>query len=329
MTEPAPSRRRDTALRTMLRSSGFADWSVEPLAGDASSRRYFRLGLAGRQAIVMDADPALGHDTRKFAVISKHLRDAGLCAPEIFAAAHDDGFLILEDLGATDLASHLARFPETEAALYGAATEMLLALRDLDPPAGLAALTPEVAGEMVEITALYYADVDPAPLREATTRLFARHAPEADRLALRDFHAENLIWRPERAGLDRLGLLDFQDAFLAPDGYDLVSLLRDIRREVSPEIVRAATARYAQAIGADEEFGTRLAVLGAQRNLRILGVFARLARTRGPTRHLTLIPRVWEELQKDLAHPALSDLRDLVARHLPPPAPAFLTRLTA
>jgi Predicted phosphotransferase related to Ser/Thr protein kinases len=151
--------------------------------------------------------------------------------------------------------------------------------------------------------------------------------PTPDTLALRDYHAENLIWRPDLDGLARVGLLDFQDAFVAPLGYDLASLLRDARRDVPDDICAAMVAHFMAATGAGAEFPAQLACLGAQRNLRILGVFARLATEMGKTRYIPMIPRVWAQLQKDLAHPALSDLRDVVADLLPPPDAALLARL--
>jgi aminoglycoside/choline kinase family phosphotransferase len=146
-------------------------------------------------------------------------------------------------------------------------------------------------------------------------------APVADRLALRDFHAENLIWRPALAGAARVGLLDFQDAFIAPAGYDLVSLLRDARRDVDPKLVQDMIARFTAGTDVGPDFPAQFACLGAQRNLRILGVFARLAKQAGKTRYLTLIPRVWRNLMLDLAHPALADLRAVVHDLLPPPQP--------
>ena len=151
--------------------------------------------------------------------------------------------------------------------------------------------------------------------------------PQPDTLALRDYHAENLIWRPELVGLARVGLLDFQDAFVAPLGYDLASLLRDARRDVPDDICAAMVAHFMAETGAGADFPAQLACLGAQRNLRILGVFARLAVEMGKTRYIPMIPRVWAQLQKDLAHPALSDLRAAVSDILPAPDAALLARL--
>ena len=145
-------------------------------------------------------------------------------------------------------------------------------------------------------------------------RALLRHAPDAKSLALRDYHAENLIWRPERHGLDRVGLLDYQDAVLAPAEYDLVSLLRDARRDVAEPVAIAMTQRFARQSGKDlAAVQAAMACLGVQRNLRIMGIFARQARRDGKTRYLSLMPRVWGHIQRDLQHPALSELARMIA----------------
>jgi len=158
--------------------------------------------------------------------------------------------------------------------------------------------------------------------------LLTCHAAAADVLILRDYHAENLLWLPERAGLARVGLLDFQDALEGHRAYDLVSLLQDARRDVSNRVESAMLERYIAATGQDaESFITAYRLLGAQRNLRILGVFARLCLRDSKPRYLDLIPRVWAYLQRDLEHPALSPLRPILADALPAPTPSILARL--
>lgn len=306
---------RADARAAFLSGSAWGDWTATDVAGDASSRSYQRLtGPAGDSVIAMDANPATGEQTAPFVAIARWLTDHALSAPAILKADTVNGFILLEDLGPTTLAAAAA----PEDTLYDAAVDVLIALDGMDPP-HLQPMTPDVAGSMVAITAEYYHACDPAPLVTAVREAMQTHAPVADRIALRDYHAENLIWRPDRTGLDRIGLLDFQDAFLAPSGYDLASLLRDIRRTVSPAQIDRQIARFAAGTGTDPQtVTTRVAVLAAQRNLRILGVFARLSQ-RGKPQYATLLPQVWDTLMRDLAHPALTDLRTVVLRDLPPP----------
>lgn len=137
---------------------------------------------------------------------------------------------------------------------------------------------------------------------------------------LRDYHAENLLWLPERDGLARVGLLDYQDALAGHPAYDLVSLLEDARRDTTPALQAEMLARYITTSGADEtSFRRAYAILGAQRNLKILGLFARLAKRDGKPIYIDHMPRVWGHLQGNLQHPALAELKDWITHHMPPP----------
>jgi len=160
------------------------------------------------------------------------------------------------------------------------------------------------------------------------TRLLALVRTPCPVLALRDYHSENLIWLPERTGIRRVGLLDFQDAFLCHPAYDLVSFLRDARRDISEGLSDILIDRYIRSNKCEPaDFHLAVAVYGAQRNLRILGIFARLSRKAGKPHYLNLIPRVWRQLSIDLAHPALNDLRRIVLADLPEPTDQHLRGL--
>ena len=305
-----------------LAGSPAAGWTRAALAGDASGRRYERLTAPdGRTAILMDtrAEPA---SLAPFLRIGAHLRTLGLRAPEVLAQG--EGLLLLEDLGPTHMAAWLALRPGEAPLLYGAAIDLLARLQPAPPPEGLVALTPIRAAGMIGPLFEHYApETDARLAAELTGRLrdaLEAHAPEATVLSLRDYHAENLVWRPEREGTDRLGLLDFQDAVLAPPEYDLASLLRDARRDTDAELRQAMTRRFADLTGRSEaRVAAAAAVLGLQRNLRILGIFARLARERGKPGYLALLPRVWAHVEGDLAHPSLGQLVSPVRAAVPPP----------
>jgi aminoglycoside/choline kinase family phosphotransferase len=184
-------------------------------------------------------------------------------------------------------------------------------------------MTPKVGADMIMLTGEHYARRDLTGLRDTLERALTGFAPNADTLALRDYHAENLIWREAHKATDRVGLLDFQDAFVAPAGYDLASLLRDARRDVPDDIADEMINHFTQKTGADATFRTQVACLGVQRNLRILGVFARLSKEMGKTRYLQFIPRVWGNIIADLNDPALAELRQAVLDHIPAPTPAY------
>jgi aminoglycoside/choline kinase family phosphotransferase len=313
---------RDAQIDAFLRRAGWGTATRRPLAGDASNRRYLRLsGQTGATAVLMDAPPDRGEDVRPFLGIARHLAGIGLSAPAVLAEDTQTGLLLLEDLG-DGLFARLSGDPATETKLYAAAAETLAALHAVPPPDGLVRFTPATMADLARLVFDWYAPgadggEELVPLLKET---LAETAPEPTVLSLRDFHAENLLWLPERAGPARVGLLDFQDAVIAHPAYDLVSLLHDARRDVG-DATRAATIRRFLDLTGHEAapFMAAAAALSAQRNLRILGVFARLAGRDGKTGYLRFLPRVWRNLNRDLDHPGLSPLRTAALRLLPPP----------
>jgi aminoglycoside/choline kinase family phosphotransferase len=324
---------RDAAA--FLAAAGWGSARRTPLAGDASPRRYERLFGAAGTAVLMDADPASGEDVRPFMAIAAHLAALGLSPPSILAADEDAGFLLLEDLGDALYARVVAARPTDEGLLYAAAVDVLAHLQAAPPPPGLAAYDAAAMGAAAGLAVTWYAAgagaraADPAPLVETVAAAVAAlDAPPV--LTLRDYHAENLLWLPDRSGLRRVGLLDFQSAELAPGAYDLVSLVQDARRDVSPDVAAAMIDRHAAATGqGDAATRGAVAVLGAQRALRILGVFARLCLRDGKPGYLRLIPRVWGQLQANLADPRLAAVAGVVRAVLPAPSPDVLDRIGA
>ena len=332
---------RDAEITAFLAAEGWGAATRHPLAGDASARRYERIGLGSRRAILMDAPPESGLGTIPFLAVAGWLARAGLSAPAILAAAPERGLVLLEDLGDDLFATLCARDPSLEAPLYDAAIDTLAAMQDLDwqgaegwtpPPYDMATLLRE-ARVMSEwyLPAATGAPAPPDLLAEYDALCESALAPllPASTVPIyRDYHAENLIWLPGRDGVARVGLLDFQDMPIGHPAYDFVSLLRDARRDIAPALAARARARYLARTGrAAEEFDAAAHVLSAQRNLKILGLFARLRLRDGKTRYLGLMPRVWSYLEGDLAHPALAPLRAFVARHVPAPDAAARARI--
>jgi len=325
---------REGLIRAFLGAAGWGDARRVPLAGDASARRYERLFQQKTQltAVLMDAPPDLGEDVRPFVRIAGVLRDAGFSAPQILAQDDARGFLLLEDFGDTVFARMIKADPGREASLYAAAVDVLGALHRIVPPQGVVAFTPAVMAEQAGLVYDCYAgtSVGKDGFCAEIETVLAEVLIGDPVLILRDYHAENLIWLDDRQGAARVGLLDFQDAMAGPVGYDLVSLLYDARRDVPGELARAMIARFAAEVGLDlGRFSACCAVLTAQRNLRILGVFARLAHARGKPGYVDLIPRVWAHLMRSLEHPVLADLALRVHADLPVPDAAHLNRLKA
>lgn len=319
-----------------LRAAGWGAAERRHLAGDASDRSYERLFLDGRTAVLMDSPPGRGDDPADFVAIATHLRGLGLSAPRVLAQDLAGGWLLLEDLGDDLFVRRIAAEPGLEQPLTLAAVEVLAHLQAAPAPAGLPDLSAQDWAEAAGFAPDWYGfgamgqRPDRTAFTEELARLQATHADGRRVLILRDYHAENLIWLPDRAGPARVGLLDFQLAQMGQPGYDLVSLVQDARRDVSAATAEAAVRRFLDLTGAEAEgFGTAFAVLGAQRALRIIGVFARLGMLSGKTGYLTLISRVWGHLRQNLSHPALSRLSGLCEAILPPPTPETLNRIRA
>ncbi|MEM1129521.1 MAG: phosphotransferase [Pseudomonadota bacterium] len=321
-------------IATFLSDAGWGDATPEQLAGDASARDYLRLTDPdlGR-AILMDN----GTDSASFQAfrfVNDHLRRLGFSAPRILEAEPETGLMLLEDLGDALFARVLDGEPAKADALYGEAIDLLVRLHGYNPPPGLSLQTPgflvRQLGPVTEwYRAAYLGKTDDKSneaarkhIGETLTRLLWRYAPPARPVFVhRDYHAENLIWLPDRLGVARVGVLDFQDALTGHWAYDLISLLQDARRDLDPSLVARMRARYAKAAQIDPEtISAACAVLGAQRNLRILGVFARLALQDGKTRYLSMMPRVWNNLQTNLSHDAMAPLQYVVSTYLSPPA---------
>ena len=323
---------RDRLVETFIAGTDWQGATVAPLAGDASNRRYLRLHHpALGQAVLMDAPREKGEDTAPFIRIAEYLNAQGLSAPRILARDEALGFLMLEDLGDDLFARVIPREPKLEKSLYSAATDLLVQLHKAPPPDGLAAYDPPLMADLAALPFDWYAKGD-AHLRAEFVQVMQRaleglHGP-SDVLIQRDYHAENLLWLPDRDGAARVGLLDFQDAMLGHRAYDLVSLLQDARRDVPQNVEEAMIARYVDATALDPaHFRADYNRLGAQRNLRIVGVFARLCIRDGKAHYVDLIPRVWGHLMRNLTDPALSDVAALVQAHLPAPDATTLQRL--
>ncbi len=323
---------RPALLTAFLDGTKWADRPPVPLAGDASNRRYLRTtGPDGDPVVIMDAPPEKGEDTTPFVDATNRLRQRGLSAPEILAADTDSGFLVLEDLGDDLFARVLAESRADETLLYSAAVDVLVELqRDPSAADGLPPYDQKTClNEALLITEWYLPGLgQPADMTDSATEelrqlflpLLADILPAAPVCVLRDYHAENLLWLPERTGLARVGLLDYQDALAGHPAYDLVSLLEDARRDTAPELQQAMLTRHIASSGADEtDFRRSFALLGAQRNLKILGIFARLAQRDGKPAYIEHMPRVWAHLQNDLGHPDLAGLKDWAQTYLPAP----------
>jgi len=325
-------------IEEFVNETEFAGGDLQKLAGDASARRYARVALGEKTAMVMDTPPE-GENFPAFVHISEHLQDSGYSAPKIMARDMENGFLLLEDFGDDSFSRILENDAGRELELYETAID-LLAEWSRHPREGgdLEKKIPAFAGMTTPYdTTTYRREVSLFPdwylprifgtektenLRaeymQIWEEILANAALAQNIFVHRDFHADNLMWLPEREGVKKVGLLDFQDALLGDASYDMVSLLEDARRDVAPELAEKMIERYLQKTGADEKtFRTSYNILGAQRNLKILGIFVRLFVRDGKENYLRFLPRVWAHLERDLQAESLTVLRNWLDKNVP------------
>lgn len=306
-----------------LAAHGWEGADIRPLAGDASFRRYFRVHRGSDTAVLMDAPPE-HEDLGPFLSIAAYLLDRGFASPKPLAVDRGKGLLLLEDFGDDRVGPVLQREPQREREIYEVAVDILARLAALPAPAGLPAYDHDAMTREVALFTQWYAPALSLQIHEDSYfdawqqawEDVVRVAQANPVLVLRDYHADNLMVLPDK---EDLGLLDFQDALAGHAAYDLVSLLQDARRVVAPALEEAMMARYASAANvADmDRFRAHYEILGAQRNTKILGIFTRLWKRDGKDHYLTLQPRVWTYLERNLRHPALAPVRAWFEANIP------------
>jgi len=348
---------RVLVIRQFLDRSGFGQADRRRIQGDASTRSYERLTRDRATYILMnspkrpDGPPVrdgktysaiahLAESVTPFVAMAHALRGRGLSAPAIFAADRDAGLLIIEDLGDESIVG--GDPPAPNEPRYAAATNLLAELHSetlenvvpVEP--GVEYRIPEYDMDafLIEVDLLLDWYLPKLEIKISDAKCDAYRALWREALlpitnddqtwVLRDFHSPNLLWLPEREGIARVGLLDFQDAVMGPPAYDVASLLQDARVDVPESLEIALLARYTRArrsanIAFDAaNFARAYATLAAQRASKILGIFARLERRDGKPQYLRHLPRVWGYLQRSLAHPELKPLAAWYRANVPP-----------
>jgi tRNA threonylcarbamoyl adenosine modification protein YjeE len=347
---------RIASVRQFIAEAGLSEATRERMQGDASTRRYHRLILGNRRAILMDAPKRpdgppvrdgkpysqiahLAESVVPFVGMAKGLRAQGLTAPEIQHADMQQGLLIIEDLGNEGVVAGDPPAPIVER--YEVAVDALVALHGKELPSVLP-VAPHVEHEIppydmdaflieVELLLDWYLPrlgIDVGEQWRADYVGLWRDALEAALDApptwvLRDFHSPNLLWLPDRPDIARIGILDFQDAVMGPPAYDVASLLQDARVDVPEEIEVALLGRYVrQRRAADPDFNPAdfirsYVTLAAQRASKILGIFARLDVRDGKPQYLRHMPRISGYLRRSLGHPSLEALNAWYTRHVP------------
>ena len=333
------------AIRDFLERAGHPEARRTYLLGDASIRAYETILTGGKRLILMDAperrdEPIvrdglpyskiarLAQSVTAFVGIANGLREAGFSTPQVHAQDLNQGLLLIEHLGDEHF---LGREGKPIRERYLAAAALLASLHERSwptsfrvsedisytpPPYDRAALKIE-ADLLLEwylpfVKKRAASSAERQKFSRLWNALFNRLETAEQNLVLRDFHSPNIIWREEGNGLDRLGLIDVQDAVWGPGAYDVASLALDARVTIPKELEHAVLGAYCDARRSDgfdrSVFEEAYAIAGAQRNTKLLGIFVRLCQRDGKPAYLRHLPRIRGYLNRVLAHPALADL---------------------
>jgi N-acetylmuramate 1-kinase len=304
------------------------------LKKDASYRQYSRVIKSnGERFILMDAPPSK-ENIGEFITVGNFLSDVGLSSPKILDYDIKNGFMLLEDFGDNLYSSLLNPATQSdikidETSMYEHAIDVLIHLHSLPQKQIKLPYYDDnmLLKEALKFIEFYVSVVNPDLLSKALQeeyRVILKHLISLCKstnhvVVLKDYHADNLIWLAERDSIKKVGLLDFQDAVWGSPIYDIVSLLEDARRDVSPELADKMIDRYLKAFPnySQKDFLSTYAILGVQRNLKIIGVFARQASHFRNPKYLLYLPRIWNYINKDLKHPLLFPLKDWLSKTMP------------
>jgi aminoglycoside/choline kinase family phosphotransferase len=293
-------------LREWLRGIVGAKARLTALAGDAGFRRYFRVGVKGESYIALCAPPQAA-ELASFARVRNILKAAGVNVPEIYALDAARGFALLSDFGDADYAAAIAANPKCAKALYDDAAQTLIKIQLATLPKKFPKYGEQTFRAEMDLFPIWYIPrrakkkLSPAHRRdlEAMIDFLARESAASSSppvLVHRDYHSRNLMTRPRG---ENPGVLDFQDAVAGPPAYDAVSLWRDAYLAWDEKQTMRRLRRYHQsagdagiAVGDFADFARSFDLLGAQRHLKIMGIFTRLAMRDNKRRYLFYLPTV-------------------------------------
>ena len=293
--------------------SGFRD-----IAGDASFRRYFRLRINGQSTVLMDAPPP-AEDTRSFVDVTGRLRAAGLHAPQILEADVESGFLLLEDLGDDLYRNFLG--PDNADEHFPALFDVLRHMAQKVDAGDLQEYDAQLLRTEMDLFPNWYLDHHRQGMpRSEFDRCWNGFCNQVIGSALeqpacfvhRDFHSCNLLRTPS----GDVGVIDFQDAVLGPVSYDFISLIWDRYISWPRARLEAWMEQYRQLLGISVDpahWQLYCDLMGLQRNIKVVGIFARLYYRDGKTGYLEMIPRFYDYVRGTLSrYPEFSDMLELL-----------------
>jgi aminoglycoside/choline kinase family phosphotransferase len=313
------------SIEKILEDLNVSSFKIEPINGDASKRRYYRVITPSSSYILMDSSLEK-NAFNAFKKIDRFLIRNSIHAPKIYAEDDENNYLLLEDFGKFSYKEYLLLHPEKEEKLYLNAISLLKQLSKIEIDIDIKQADESLLLDGVQIFFDWFAkskleakhrEVFERRLLKAFEVLLQELGKMKPVVALRDYHAENLYWLSNESGLARVGVIDFQDAVLHSPMYDLVSILEDARRKVDTNVVMKAKTDLFDFYNSysNEQLDLCYHILSLQRNLRIVGIFYRLSYRDKKVHYLEYVPLVLSYIQNTLKHPALKEISSMLKEH--------------
>ena len=313
-----------TKIEKFLHAASLDLFKIVEIAGDASSRRYFRVFHKDGTYIVMDASSE-ADTVRPFIRVGDFLNTNGIKAPIIYHQDLENNMLLVEDFGDGVYTQLLAQKPELEMQLYQGAIDVLIRIQNSTTEIDLPKESSELLKSKLDAFMQWFVE-DKIEGRYITSakkdlynvldELLEFNYSIKPSVSLRDYHSPNLIYLAENTGIEKVGVVDFQDAMLGSRAYDVVSLLKDARRDVKPETVEACLEHYLNNVSVNkDDFKTSYEILGIQRNLRIVGYFHRLKLLRNKGQYIQHLPRISSYIREALELPVLEGIKKWFQRY--------------
>ena len=311
---------REELLREFIKNNSISENDMQLIETDASFRKYYRINK--NNVLIMDAPNERGESVKSFQIIDKILSEMGISVPAIHCIDEKNGFILLEDLGDQVFSRILNSDNEYE--LYKNAIAVLahIYLESIKKKFDSKNIHYYSIDTLIEETSLFYewflekhckislANEEKIEYQEILKKIFNEINFTSSALVLRDYHVDNLILLKNRKGINQVGVIDFQDALIGSNAYDLVSLIEDVRRPITTTLKEKLIEEYIDLTGYDlRRLLQEMRYFSIQRNLKIIGIFSRLKYRDGKPQYMELINNAWNFIYSHLEDPSFRELK--------------------
>ncbi|OGM10720.1 hypothetical protein A2Z67_01975 [Candidatus Woesebacteria bacterium RBG_13_36_22] len=305
-------------IKGFLKKAGLVGYDILPLAGDASDRKYYRLKQNKHSLVLMDSSKTI-ETMNSFVNVRNYLSSNQFSVPEILNVDIDNGFIVLEDFGDNTLDKYLVKNPKDTKKIYKLIVDLVISLNNLNNPPFLEFNKQFFLDELAIFTRWYMPLIDRFIVDNKINRFNSswdqalEYLLKEDKKQVfvhKDLHCGNLFRLPNRSGVRKLGIIDFQAAKRGSMVYDITSFLYDCRLPLQKDLRDNLIERYMT--GNDwniQKFQNLCDIYIAQRNIKILGNFAYLYKEKGNGKYLNFLPNVWEYVNKSLENPILKEVK--------------------